>query len=175
MSQQGILSDSTSAAADIETITTDDTNVVVPDAAFNVNVFGDVNQGLSTRGNIANTVTITDITVNENTLRTTDAAVTNAVTINLGIAGQYTVHIMVSAYEPATNLGCSFVNYGSIKTDAVASTEVATEAQLVENKDVALNTCDILFIANANTAVVQVQGVAGRTIDWRVWTKYVRT
>jgi len=60
MSQAGILSDSTSAAADIEKLTGDAGGPVGPDAGFNVNILGGV--GINVVGNPAtNTLTINTI------------------------------------------------------------------------------------------------------------------
>ncbi len=58
MSQQGILTDSTTSASDIETLTGDNAIAIGPDAVFNINLIGTAAQGISTSG-AGNTITWT--------------------------------------------------------------------------------------------------------------------
>lgn len=58
MSQQGLLTDSTTALADIETLTGDAGGAIGPDGAGNVNLLGTSAQGISTSG-AGNTITFT--------------------------------------------------------------------------------------------------------------------
>lgn len=160
---------------DIEFIKGDTGGNIPPNGSNVINLIGDPNQGFAIKGTIAtNTLLVTDITVKEGVVTSNDDTVTDVVSVSLGaIAGCYTFNLIISGYEPLTNSGVSFTGTASYKSDGAGATEIATE---INNPrlDAALSTVNIFATISGNNAVFQIQGIIGKTIDWRVWTKYIK-
>lgn len=127
MSQAGILSDSTTAAADIEFLTGDVGGALGPDAAHNFNLIGTAAQGISTSG-AGNTITWT----------ISDAAEAQKGVIELAtnaesVAGTDTVRGIVPTSLKA-KLGAQTANgmaYGAGDTAAIAWTAAAIDGQIL--------------------------------------------
>jgi alkaline phosphatase len=171
MSQGGILSDKTSAAANIEFLTGDVGGAVGPDAAFNINLL--TGAGLTTTGVPAsNTITWTLDNYSNQTATTSDAVPNVTMTIPLGaVAGVYTVDVNVSAYNVTDSAAAGFSLFGTVKTNGAVGTLVGLPDKIVNN-EVAMATSDANIIVSGNNMVIQVTGIAAKVINWRAITFY---
>lgn len=161
--------DLSSPAANIETVTGNTGGPVGPDVAFNLNLVG--TDGILVKGNAGtNTLTISETT---GFVSTVGVASADVLTIPLGaVQGTYIFDIRLAMTEPATGLGGAYTIQGGIRTNGALATLMAP-IDFQQYEDAALVTADFDLIANLNTGVVTVTGVAGRTLNWKcaaVWT-----
>ncbi len=171
MSQGGILSDKTSAAANIEFLTGDVGGAVGPDAVFNIDLL--TGEGLTTTSVPAtNTITWTLDNYNNQTTTTTNATPDVSMTIPLGaVAGVYTVDVNVSAYNVTDSAAAGFSLFGTVKTDGAVGTLIGVPDKIVNN-EVAMATSDANIIVSGNNMVIQCTGILAKTINWRAITFY---
>lgn len=171
MSQGGILSDKTSALANIETLTGDTGGAVGPDAGFNINLL--TGTGLTTTGVPAsNTITWT-LDNYYNLTATTNNAVPNVtMTIPLGLTpGVYTLDVNVSAYNITDTAAAGFSLFGTVKTDGVVGTLIGVPDKIINN-EVSMATTDANIVISGNNIVIEVTGIAAKVINWRSITFY---
>ena len=171
MSQGGILSDKTSPLANIETLTGDLGGAVGPDGAFNINLL--TGTGLTTTGVPAsNTITWTLDNYYNQTATTNNAVPNVTMTIPLGSTpGVYTLDINVSAYNITDTAAAGFSLFGTVKTDGAVGTLIGVPDKIINN-EVAMATSDANIIVSGNNMVIQVTGIAAKTINWRAITFY---
>lgn len=174
MSQQGMLTDSTSAGGDIETLTGDTGGAVGPDGAFNINLLGGA--GIEVTGSPGtNTLTITEDGALEGTGSTVGATTDDVLTVALGATpGTYTLEARVAAFDSSTPSGASFWAIGSFRTDGASATEIETESEN-EFMEAALMLAEVDWVASGNNAILRVTGVAGLTVSWKAEGEYVTT
>lgn len=179
MSQAGILSDSTTALADVEKLTGDSGGAVTPDASKNINILGDdstVNDtdGITVVGDPGNnklTVTLTNRAVG--TGSTSGAVTTDLITLDLGsTAGSYIFDIKVAGFESTTPAGCGYTMFASARTTGAAATVISTPYQDID-EDLVLNSAKIEFIASGNNVIVRATGVVALDINWLAKLEYI--
>jgi hypothetical protein len=104
--------------------------------------------------------------------QTIGAVTENIRVIPLPIVGTYTIEVRVAAFEPTEPAGAGFSINGVVRSDGVTATLVG-DSDGFAHKDAAINSCNALIVVSGNTAIVQVVGVAGLTIEWGAFTVYV--
>lgn len=157
---------------DIETLTADIGGAVSPDAAFNINIIGGT--GIDTSGNpLTNTITISQEGKLQGTGQTIGAVTADLITVNLGaVAGVYTFDIKVVGFDAVTPQGLGYTLVGSVRTTGAGA--ILIPGQTVDEFEeigAVLSTCQIAVAAN--TAIVRVLGLAGKTINWKADLEYI--
>lgn len=172
MSQSGILSDTTSGAADIETLTGDSGGAVGPDGAFNLNIVGGSSEtfnldGLQTEGSPGtNTITINLMNTASGTGQTIGAVTDDVITFAMGASPRTcTFDIKIASFESTTPAGAGYNIFGAARTDGASATLVGTP-DVVTNEEVALAAASADLVVSGNNAIIRVTGVAGLTINW---------
>lgn len=113
-----------------------------------------------------NTVTIDLTNRGYGTVTTTNATPTTIITFPLGaVAGLYTIQGTVGGFIPASNAGGSYDFFASVKTTGVTATEIGVDYD-TQIEDVVMAPSDINVAVSGNNVLVQVQGLAGTTINW---------
>lgn len=113
-------------------------------------------------------VTLADVL--KDTAQTIDAVTANVITIPLaGTPGVYQFEARVKGFDAATPSAGGYNVYATVRTTGVAATVVGNEN--VFNEDLTFTDADAYFIASGNSAILQVLGVAGLTIDWTAETE----
>lgn len=172
MSQQGMLTDSTSSGSDIETLTGDTGGAVGPDGAFNINVLGGA--GITVTGSPGtNTLTIVEDEVVEGTGQTIGAVTDDILTIALGATpGTYTLEARVSAFESTGPSYGGMWALGVVGTTGAASSLVNTDT---ENQSTSAPLAAVMvdWVASGNNAILRATGVAALTVEWSATAEYV--
>lgn len=144
----------------IDSVTNNDNGIFTQGGVVGTGVQNEVDVVLSNR----QTATVT----------TTDATLTTILTFPLGATpGTFYVIGNVQAFNSSTPSGGAFSFSGGYLTSGAAATELGTEYH-DDFKSVALTTSDIFLAASGNNVLVQVQGVAGLTINWNCVLEYRR-
>lgn len=132
-------------------------NVVTPGAGT---------QGVLTTGS-GSTITISVTGSGLTGSTTTIGAVTgNVITVSLGaIPGTYTFDVKISGFDKTTPAAAGFTIVGAVRTTGAAAVLLSGQAVDVFT-DATTTTCTGTLIVSANTAIFQVLGTAGQTIDW---------
>jgi len=176
MSQAGIISTPGGIPPpDVPTEFVTDDGVAIPVAnilnvlANDTNVNND--NGIQTIGS-GNTVTIQLTNRITGTVTTTDATPTTLVSLSLGVVpGTYYVTGDIVAYNITDSAGGAYSFSGAAQTDGATATELGSD-----EKDVfeaaAMITCDFNIGVTANTAFIEVIGIAGKSIDWSCLLTY---
>jgi len=86
--------------------------------------------------------------------------------------GVYNFDIQVAGYDLTDIAACGYFISGSVRTTGLAATLVGTPDKIT-NEEPATTTCDANLIVSGNNAVIQVTGIAGKTINWRVLSQYI--
>lgn len=180
MSQAGIINvaGGGGGGAPVETLTGND-GIAVPPTANNIFVVGgslSVNNtnGITTTGNAGGSTETFNLTNRiQGTVTTNNAAATTVTTFPLGaVPGVYTFDIQVAGFDITDTAGCGYFISGSIRTTGAAGILVGTPDK-IKNEEVATAGCDANLVASGNNALVQVTGLGGKTIDWRVLSIYI--
>ena len=180
MSQAGIINvaGGGGGGAPVETLTGND-GIAVPPTANNIFVVGgslSVNNtnGITTTGNAgASTETFNLTNRVQGTVTTANATPTTLTTFALGaVPGVYNFDIQISGYDITDTAGVGYFISGSVRTTGAAAVLVGTPDKIV-NEEAATVACDANLIVSGNNAVVQVTGIAAKTIDWRALSQYI--
>jgi hypothetical protein len=180
LSQAGIINvaGGGGGGAPVETLTGND-GIAVPPTANNIFVVGgslSVNNtnGITTTGNAgASTETFNLTNRVQGTVTTANATPTTLTTFALGaVPGVYNFDIQISGYDITDTAGVGYFISGSVRTTGAAAVLVGTPDKIV-NEEAATVACDANLIVSGNNAVVQVTGIAAKTIDWRALSQYI--
>lgn len=162
----------------IVTVTGDSGGAVGPDAAGNINLFGgsstvNNDNGITTIGNPGtNTETITLTNRATGQVTTTDATPTTIITFPLGATpGVFYARGNVVAFDITDVAGGAYDFSTGARTTGAAGTELGTEYKDVF-EEAAMATADFNIIVSGNNLIVQVVGIAGKTIDWNAELTY---
>ena len=121
-----------------------------------------------------NTVTIFLTNRQTGTVTTADATLTTIQTVALGgTPGIFYVYGNVQGFNSSTPAGGSYAFGAGYKTDGVTATELGVELH-DEFEDPAFVTADIFLSTSGNNVLLQVQGVAGLSINWNSLLEYRR-
>jgi len=106
------------------------------------------------------------------TASTIGAVTGDAITLSLGaVAATYAIEARVAGFEPTTPAGAGYKIFGTVRTDGLAATLIGTPDVIV-NEEAALAGADATLVVAANTAIIQVTGVALLTIRWNAQAQY---
>lgn len=180
MSQAGILDVSGSTPPEVATNYITDVNSPAVPSLNTLNVFGgtvttDNPKGIQTDGSSgSNTLTVELTNRIQGTATTVGASTTNVVTFPLGATpGTYFFNVTVAAFEPSTPAGAGYDTFTTIRTDGSAGTIIGDTDSIV-HEDAALVATNAEFVVSTNSAIFQVTGVAGLTIDWVIVGTYIK-
>ncbi len=103
----------------------------------------------------------------------TNASVLNLSTLTLGSsAGVYRFQFDISGRDTVSGDGIGYTVFASAKTNGVTGTIISTP--FIDNdEDASLVAASADFVASGNTVILQVTGVAGRTINYSSVGSYV--
>lgn len=165
MSQIAMLASSGTVKTDVETLTGDTGGPVGVDAAFNINILGGV--GIDVAGNPAtNTLTISDDDLVQGTVTTNDAVATTCVSFPLGTsAGTYVIDGRLSAFNSTDVSGSGYFFSAACRTTGAAGVLVGVTFG-AEFEEASIAAVDYDVSVAGNTLLIQVTGIAGKTIIW---------
>jgi hypothetical protein len=133
--------------------------------------------GIIAKGGVVGTGTSNEVDIvltnrQTGTATTTDATPTTILTFILGAApGVYSVDGSLVAFDVTDAAGASYSFTSGVRTTGAAAIEIGTEFKdLFE--EVAMATADFTVSASGNTLIIQVIGIAGKTIDWNCYLNY---
>jgi len=127
--------------------------------------------GIITNGGVVGTGTQNLVNVKSTnrqtgSVTTTDATLTTIITFALDVTpGTYYVYGSVQAFNSSTPASGSYSYSGGYRTSGAAATELGIELH-DEFEDPAFITADIFLSSSGNNVLIQVQGVAGLSINW---------
>jgi len=172
MSQAGILSDSTTALADVESLTGDSGGAVYPDGAKNIDILGGTN--ITTVGAPgSNSITINQDGVVLGTGQTVGAVTADIITVAAGaVPGVYQVQAQVAGFDSVTPSGGNYRMTNGVRTTGAAAT-LTGSTDKTNNEEAAFTAAKADIIVSGNSYIVRVTGVAGLTIDWSAKLQYV--
>lgn len=157
-----------------------DNGDAVPSANV-INVTTDFTSSLSyyTEGGInasasGNTITILKTNIIEATVTTNDATPTLLLSFDLGaVTGVYFFMGILFAYNTTDNIAATYNLAEACRTDGVTSTKIAfkTNNTFEEN---GMQQCDYTIETDGNSFEVEVEGLAGKTINWKARFEYYR-
>lgn len=130
-------------------------------------------KGVQTDGSSGSNVLTIQLTNRTTALLTTPAAaLTTIITFALGaVPATFYVYGNVQAFNSSTPAGASYGYAGAVRTDGATATLI-TAAYHDEFEEPALATADIFLAVSGNNALLQVQGVAGLSINWNSILEY---
>jgi hypothetical protein len=156
---------------DIPTQFTTDDGVAIP-AANNLNVLGQNGIVTSADPNGSDNLIISIQNTQIDTGQTIGATTINLSTIPLGAAGTYFFECRVVAYEASTPLGGGYSTFTTFRTDGVTAVVIG-DTDAIEHVEGALDDTVVEMVGSGNSALLQVTGVAGLTIDWGAVSLYI--
>ena len=107
------------------------------------------------------------------TTSTVGAVNANIVTLPLGaVPGTYTFDIFLAAFNAATPAGAGYAIVASVRTTGAAAVLIPNQA-IDEFEEAVLIPADAQVTVAGNTAIIQVTGVAGLTIEWSAIADYI--
>jgi hypothetical protein len=153
------------------TYVTDVNSPAVPSANV-LNVIGgdttaNTNSGIRTDGSSgSNTLTVQLTNRVKGDITTVNATPTTIITFALGATpGVYEINGSVAAFDVTDTAGASYGFISGIRTTGAAAIEIGT--QFTTNfEESAMEPADIDVTVSGNNAIIQVTGIAGKTIDW---------
>lgn len=171
------------ATAQAQTFVTDVNSPAVP-AVGVLNVVGgytSVNNanGIRTNGSSGgNTLTIQLTNRLKGTVTTSDATPTTLVSFTLSSAnlgasmGVCTLEYNIVGYNATDDEGVGYSIFGSVRTDGASATLIGVPDKIV-NEEAGQVTCDANLIVSGNAVIIQVTGIAAKTINWNCVGTYV--
>ncbi len=123
--------------------------------------------GIRTDGSSGSNVLTVQLTNRvRGTLTTTDATPTTIITFPLGATpGVYEISGSVAAFDITDTAGASYGFTSGIRSTGAAAIEIGT--QFTTNfEEVAMETADMDVTTSGNSIIIQVTGIAGKTIHW---------
>lgn len=164
-------SGSTPIPPEVATSYVTDNGTAVP-AANVLNVLGQNGVVTSANPNGSNNLIISIQNTQIDTGQTIGATTINLSTIPLGAAGTYFFECRVAAYNASTPLAGGYSTFTTFRTDGVTAVVVG-DTDAIEHVEGALDDTLVEMVGSGNSALLQVTGVAGLTIDWGAVSLYV--
>ncbi len=180
MSQAGILNvaGGGGGGTPIQTLTGDD-SIAVPPTANNIFLLGGStsvtnDHGIVTSGNAGtSTETVSLSNRIQNRITTTDAADHTLITFALSAsAAAYTFDIEIAAYDFTDDLAAGYSIFGTVRSTASTAVLIGTPDKIV-NEEGIMTTCNARLDVSGNNAIIIVNGLAGKTINWNGVATYV--
>lgn len=180
MSQAGIISTSGGTPPPVvaTSYVTDVNSPAIP-AANILNVLGNDStsnnsNGIFTDGSSgSNTLTIFLSNRLQGTTSTVGAVTGDVITFALGATpGTYTFDCRISGFNASTPAGVGYTIVGAVRTTGVAATLLASQ-QVDSFEEASTTACTGTLVVSGNSAIFQVLGAAGLTINWVGVGEYV--
>ena len=178
MSQAGTYGDGGSPVLpDVETLTGDSGGAVGPTAG-NIDIFGvdsGVNnvEGITTVGTPGSSlleVTLTNRVTG--TLTTTDASLQTLLTFPLGgTAGTYLFDYRIVGYNTTDSISTTIQSFNAVRTTGAAASQLSAVPSILLEEG-AMEDVIITATVTGNNAIIRVNGLAGKTINWLVLATY---
>lgn len=133
--------------------------------------------GIITKGGVVGTGTSNEVDIiltNRGTgqVSTANATPTTLFTFNLSATpGVYYIDGDIIAFNTTDTAGGSYNFVSGIRSTGAAAIEISTEFKDVF-EEVAMTTCDFNINVSGNSVIVQVIGIAGKTINWNTYLTY---
>lgn len=109
----------------------------------------------------------------QDTLTTNDGTPTAITTFALGSTpGTYNFDIQIAGFDLTDVAGVGYFISGAVRTTGVAAILIGTPDKIV-NEEAATIGCDANLTVSGNNVIVQVTGLAGKTINWRELSNYI--
>lgn len=110
----------------------------------------------------------------QNSITTTNATPTAISTLPLGSTpGVYTFDVNLAAYDLTDVLGTGFSIFASVRTTGTAANLCGTADIIANPENGTIAPAAATIVTSGNNAVIQVTGIAGKTIDWNSVAIYV--
>jgi hypothetical protein len=154
-----------SPAGDIEFLTGNSGGPVGADAGLNINIVGGI--GILVTGNPAtHTLTITDDDLVQGDVTTLNAVPTTCITFPMGaVPGAYVITGRLAAYNVTDVAGGGYSFSGAYRTTGVAGTEIASQSGFIF-EEAAMVAAGFDLFSTGNNIILQVTGIALKTINW---------
>jgi hypothetical protein len=161
----------TISSTDIETLTGDSGGPVGVDAVFNINILSGV--GIDVVGDpITHTLTISDDDLVQGNVTTNNAVATDCIVFPLGVvAGTYVLDGRITAFNTTDVSGGSYFFSAGVRTTGAAGIIIGTSFGAAF-EEVSMAPADFDIIVSGNNLVIQVIGIAGKTINWSTEFEY---
>ncbi len=105
--------------------------------------------------------------------QTIGAVTDDIVTIDLGTTpGTFTISASVSAFETSTPAGAGYRLTAMVRTTGAAGVLIGAVTQIIQ-EEAALAAGTATVVVTANTAIIQVTGTAGLTVEWSAISDHV--
>lgn len=156
----------------IVTVTGNDGIPVSPDASGNLNLLGaettaNNSFGIRTANTAANTESVQLTNRVQGTATTTDATPTTIITFALGSTpGVYSVQGSIEAFDITDIAGGTYAFTAGVRTTGAAAIQIGTEIKDIF-EEAAMASADFDVFVSGNNLIVQVTGIAAKTIDWQ--------
>lgn len=151
---------------------TDDATIAIP--ALNIlNVLGGTGITTYSNPNLGNNLYIQVQNSFTDQVTTVGATTENIRTVPLTDIGTYTIEVRVAAWESTTPAGAGFSINGVVRTDGVTAVLIGDSDGFAHKDSPTLDDANVLITVAGNTALIQVVGVFGLTINWGAFTVYV--
>jgi hypothetical protein len=154
-----------------------DSGTAVPSANV-LNVKGgtqslSVDNGILTTAGPSNQINIDLTNRVQGRITTTDASNQTLISFALSAsAATYNFDANISAYDVTDDLGAGYSIFGSVRSTASTAFLVGTPDKIVNEEPSTVN-CDANLVVSGNNAIIQVNGLAGKTINWNCVLTYV--
>lgn len=181
MSQAGIINiaGGGGGGAPIQTIT-GDTGGPVPPTANNINLVGGTSNannsnGVLIAGNAGTSTETVTLTNRQNgSVTTTDATPTTLISFPAsGAAAVYNLQYKLAAFNATDVAGASYHVDAGARTDG-ATVTIFPDSDFVDNEEASMVATDLNVINSGNNIILQVTGIAGKTIRWNAQLNYIQ-
>lgn len=106
-------------------------------------------------------------------ITTNDATPTTIYSQAMGpTPGTSSFDILISAYNITDGTGAGYGMIGAVRTNGITATALSVD-DIIYSYDPSMSATNVNITASANNAIVQVIGLAGKTIDWRAQIRYL--
>jgi hypothetical protein len=102
---------------------------------------------------------------------TTDATVTTIISFTLPTTGNYSFDLNIAAYNTTDTLGAAYSMFVGFISVAGAATKLNLEDKIV-NEQAGMTACNATATTSGNNILIQVTGIAAKTINWRAVGTY---
>lgn len=132
---------------------------------------GNNDNGISTTGS-GNTVTAVLSNRIQGKVTTANATLTTVITFPLPAIGVYAFDINMASFNTTDSLGASYSVFVGARGDGAVATKLNLEDKIV-NEEAGNTLCNAFVSVSGNSVLFQVQGIAGKTINWSAVGTYV--
>lgn len=174
MSEFHIISTSAPSPPAVPTQFTTDEGTAIPDAN-NLNVLGrssteDNNEGITTQADPDNSDNLYVELTNRihGSDETTDATPLSLITFPMTAEGTYIFEVKVAAFNNTDTLGAGYNVFGTCRSNGTDSFLVGTPDKII-NEEGSMSDCNVNLVVGglgSVNAIVQVIGLAGKSIEW---------